>query len=116
MSKIQSAEKSVDQAGYVQITVASRCEVASATTAVTTALKTALRNLVLRKRSRMLVRHHSNTVQAVLAIGGDGVELGSSYPLKVGQSIDLPISPNVLSFVALSPIGGQSDVRTLEIG
>jgi len=63
----------------------------------------------------MLIRNYSDQAGGTLDIGGDGVVQSASYPLAVGQSIELPVSPAVLVLMA-GPVVGGSTARTLEIG
>ena len=118
MSKTQSIDKSVDRSGYVLVTPADGCERRSADIDVpASGAKKAIRNGVLRKRSRLFIQHHDNGIGSLsLHIGGNGVTTANGYPLKEGETIELPVTPKVLVFGRVAAGPASSDVRTLETG
>ncbi len=117
MTKIQSGDKSVDGAGYVMVTPACRCDLESPQVVQPgSGVKTPIRNGVMPKRSRLLIR--ANTEEGpTIFIGGDGVDGAKSYPLDFGDIIDLPLSPRVMVFsVMVASVLHDVDIRTLEVG
>ncbi len=117
MTKIQSGDKSVDGAGFVMATPACRCDLESANVVQPeSGEKNSVRNGVMPKRSRMLIRVNTLGGPSIF-IGGDGVNASTSYPLNFGDKLDLPVSPNVLVFSILAAsVHGDMNMRTLETG
>ncbi len=115
MAFIQSDHHSVDEAGYKAVTPAARCALATAATSIPGSTTLALRNPILRKRSRLLIRHHTGPGNT-LYIGGDGASTAQGYPLALGQVLDLPVSPGVMITAVTGAQISNTGVRTLEAG
>jgi len=111
MTQIQTEHGTVGRVGHDQVTAAARCDAASSRHTGTGSIP--LRNRILRKRSRMLVWLDRTVPDGAVEIGGEGIAIGSSYPVVEGKVLELPISPNVLTYIDSSV---TVDVRTLEIG
>ena len=115
MAFIQSDHHSADGAGYKAVTPAARCALARAATSIPGSTTIPLRNPTVRKRSRLLIRHHTGPGNT-LYIGGDGASTAQGYPLALGQVLDLPVNPGVIVVVAPGAQISNTGVRTLEAG
>ncbi len=115
MAFIQSDHHSADGAGYKAVTPAARCALARAATSIPGSTTIPLRNPTVRKRSRLLIRHHTGPGNT-LYIGGDGASTAQGYPLALGQVLDLPVNPGVIVVVATGAQISNTGVRTLEAG
>jgi len=112
---IQSDHHTVDAAGYKAVTPAARCSVATAATSIPGSSRVPLRNPVVRKRSRLLIRHNSGPA-ATIWIGGDGASTTVGYPIANAGTIDLPLTPGVIVLAATTTQVSSSGIRTLETG
>jgi len=115
MAFIQSDHHSVDEAGYKAVTPAARWALATAATSIPGSTTIPLRNPIVRKRSRLLIRHHTGPGNT-LYIGGDGASTAHGYPLALGQVLDLPVSPGVMTKAVTGAPISNTGVRTLEAG
>ncbi|MCL4196023.1 MAG: hypothetical protein KJZ69_00905 [Phycisphaerales bacterium] len=115
MAFIQSDHHSVDDAGYKAVTPAARCALATGATSIPGSTTMPLRHAIVRKRSRLLLRHHTGPGDA-LFIGGDGVTTAQGYPLALGQLLDLPVNPGVIVVGATGAQISNTGIRTLEAG
>ncbi len=115
MAFTQSDHHSVDEAGYKAVTPAARCALATDATSIPGSSTIPLRNPVVRKRSRLLIRHHTGPGNT-LYIGGEGVSTAQGYPLALGQVLDLPLTPGVAVTAVTGAQVSNTGVRTLEAG
>lgn len=115
MAFIQSDHHSVDEAGYKAVTPAARCELATAATSIPGSSTIPLRNPIVRKRSRLLIRYHTGPGNT-LYVGGDGASIAQAYPLALGQVLDLPLTPGVIVVAVTGTQISNTGIRTLETG
>lgn len=115
MAFIQSDHHSVDEPGYKAVTPAARCALATAATSFPGSSTIPWRNPAVRKRSRVLIRHHTGPGNT-LYIGGEGASTAQGYPLALGQVLDLPVTPGVIALAVTGAQISNTGIRTLEAG